>query len=142
MIEIISVEAEKGNKNGIKIFNSRKGKPEIAVASKLHQGEETPWLQSLGVNKTVNVNSSLKLCWLAEGRADLYPRLKPTMEWDTGAGEIILQEAGCTILSLASLGSMPHNEVELLNPHFIAFRENLSFEVGTAGELPRLLETM
>ncbi|MEO0335888.1 MAG: 3'(2'),5'-bisphosphate nucleotidase CysQ, partial [Pseudomonadota bacterium] len=117
-------------KNGQRIFNDREGSPTVAVASKLHQGEETIWMKELGVHETVNVNSSLKLCWLAEGKADIYPRNKPTMEWDTGAGEVILNEAGCQILSLPGLQPMPHNEEDLTNPGFLAFRNNLSFEAS------------
>jgi 3'(2'), 5'-bisphosphate nucleotidase len=137
--EMYSAETGVGAfKDGTKIFNDRTGAPSVAVASKLHQGEEADWMKQLGVNETVNVNSSLKLCWLAEGKADIYPRNKPTMEWDTGAGEVILLEAGCKILSLPRLGPMPHNNEDLTNPGFIAFRCNLKFEATGDGLWPTL----
>lgn len=111
-------------KNGERIFNNRTGAISMAVASKLHGGHESEWLKSLGVTEVVYVNSSLKLCWLAEGKADLYPRLKPTMEWDTAAGEIILTESGCEIVGLETLAPLPHNQEDLMNPSFLAYRKS------------------
>jgi 3'(2'), 5'-bisphosphate nucleotidase len=118
--------AEKGGgafKNGSMIRNSRQGPMTIAVASKLHGGHESEWLKKLGITEVIYVNSSLKLCWLAEGKADLYPRLKPTMEWDTAAGEIILTESGCEIVGFETLAPLPHNQEDLMNPSFVAYRK-------------------
>lgn len=67
----------------------------------------------------VAAGSSLKFCLLAEGKADVYPRLAPTMEWDTGAGHIIAKEAGADILVYGSGRELSYNKENLLNPHFI-----------------------
>jgi 3'(2'), 5'-bisphosphate nucleotidase len=66
------------------------------------------------------LGSSLKICLLAEGRADLYPRLAPTSEWDTAAGQAVLEAAGGRLCRL-DLSSLRYNSKEnILNPHFIA----------------------
>ncbi len=67
----------------------------------------------------VAAGSSLKFCLLAEGKADVYPRLAPTMEWDTGAGHIIAKEAGAEILVHGSDRELSYNKENLLNPYFI-----------------------
>jgi len=72
----------------------------------------------------INQGSSLKFCALAEGRADLYPRLALTSEWDTAAAQIILEEAGGAVLN-PDLSKMKYNTKEdLLNPFFWAMADN------------------
>jgi len=63
--------------------------------------------------------SSLKICMVAEGKADVYPRLGPTMEWDTGAAHIIAEEAGATVTIAGSDEPLNYNKENLLNPYFI-----------------------
>jgi 3'(2'), 5'-bisphosphate nucleotidase len=63
--------------------------------------------------------SSLKFCLVAEGAADLYPRLGTTMEWDTAAGQLIVEEAGGRVLEAASGRSLRYNKADLRNTHFI-----------------------
>ncbi|GAB4138939.1 MAG: 3'(2'),5'-bisphosphate nucleotidase CysQ [Rhodothalassiaceae bacterium] len=71
-----------------------KGTPRI-VASKSHRNAETDaWLENYPDAKLVSIGSSLKFCLIATGEADLYPRLGPTMEWDTAAGDAVLRAAG------------------------------------------------
>lgn len=65
--------------------------------------------------------SSLKIMAIAAGNADLYPRLGPTMEWDTAASQIILEEAGGKLLSLGDAKPLEYNKFSLKNPHFVAF---------------------
>ncbi|HTV50736.1 MAG TPA: 3'(2'),5'-bisphosphate nucleotidase CysQ [Steroidobacteraceae bacterium] len=66
-----------------------------AVASRSHRSPETDaYLARYTVAEEVSIGSSLKFCLIAEGRADLYPRLGPTMEWDTAAGQAVLTAAG------------------------------------------------
>lgn len=73
----------------------------VAVASRSHRDQATnDLLDSLRVNDTVGVGSSLKFTLLAEGRADLYPRYGRTMEWDTAAGDAILRAAGGQVLDI------------------------------------------
>lgn len=66
-----------------------------AVMSRSHLDDQTKaWAESAGVTDAVTAGSSLKFCLLAEGRADVYPRFGPTMEWDTAAGHAVLHAAG------------------------------------------------
>ncbi len=67
----------------------------------------------------VAAGSSLKFCLLAEGKADVYPRLGPTMEWDTCAGQIVATEAGATVLRFDNQQPLLYNKENLLNPYFI-----------------------
>jgi 3'(2'), 5'-bisphosphate nucleotidase len=67
----------------------------VAVASKSHFNQATAdYLEAVGASDHVAVGSSLKFCVVAEGRADIYPRLSPTSEWDTAAGHAVLLAAG------------------------------------------------
>jgi 3'(2'), 5'-bisphosphate nucleotidase len=66
--------------------------------------------------------SSLKFCSLAEGSANLYPRLSPTMEWDTAAGHAIALHAGCHVLEFESGAPLRYNKKSLLNQWFIVSR--------------------
>jgi 3'(2'), 5'-bisphosphate nucleotidase len=69
----------------------------------------------------LNVGSSLKFCWIAEGRADFYPRLAPTCEWDTAAAQAVLVAAGGAVVNAKNLVSLRCNQAEsLLNPSFFA----------------------
>ncbi len=63
--------------------------------------------------------SSLKFCLIAEGKADVYPRFGPTMEWDTAAGQAIVEQAGGRVLRAGSQKLLSYNKVNLLNPSFI-----------------------
>lgn len=67
----------------------------------------------------VAAGSSLKFCLLAEGKADVYPRLAPTMEWDTCAGQIVATEAGAEVLRFPELTPLDYNKENLLNPFFL-----------------------
>lgn len=71
--------------------------------------------------KTASMGSSLKFMLIAEGKADIYPRLAPTMEWDTAASQIIVEEAGGKVVQFESRGPVVYNKPDLLNPFFIAY---------------------
>lgn len=73
----------------------------------------------------VAAGSSLKFCLIAEGKADVYPRLAPTMEWDTGAGQIVASEAGAEVLRFPEMTPLDYNKENLLNPHFIVLNPDL-----------------
>ncbi len=76
--------------------------PPVIVASRSHRNPETEaYLAHYPGAETVAIGSSLKFCLVAEGRADLYPRLGPTMEWDTAAGDAVLRAAGGRVLDEA-----------------------------------------
>ena len=70
------------------------------------------------------VGSSLKMCRIAEGRADLYPRLPGTWEWDTAAGDILIEEAGGSVRSLDGV-PLQYGKPDLKNPAFIATADPL-----------------
>jgi 3'(2'), 5'-bisphosphate nucleotidase len=71
----------------------------------------------------ISAGSSLKICLVAEGKADLYPRLGPTMEWDTAAGHAIAQGAGATIYQYDTQQPLLYNKADLHNPWFIVQRD-------------------
>lgn len=104
-----------------------KGYPEVytLVASRSHLSKEIyayieeKKLKHSEVN-IVNTGSSIKMCWVAEGLADEYPRYGPTMEWDTAAGQAILENAGCELIDLNTKQPMKYNREELRNNSFVA----------------------
>ena len=71
----------------------------------------------------INAGSSLKFCRLAEGKAQIYPRFGPTMEWDTAAGHAIAANAGIKVLSWNERQPLEYNKEDLVNPWFIAFNQ-------------------
>lgn len=94
------------------------------VASKSHFSQETEdFIQKITASgketELVSKGSSLKLCLVAEGSADVYPRLGPTMEWDTGAGHAIAKFAGCRVVRYDTGEEMRYNKEDLRNPWFI-----------------------
>ncbi len=94
------------------------------VASKSHLSPETvEYIKSLekehGEVASISKGSSLKLCMVAEGQADCYPRFAPTMEWDTAAGQAICMYAGKTVTDYTSKASMLYNRENLLNNWFL-----------------------
>jgi len=94
-------------------------KPRI-VASRSHAGPEIQkFLGRIGDFECVNMGSSLKFCLVGEGNAQLYPRLGPTMEWDTAAGQCIVEFAGGTVTTLRG-EPLCYNKPVLLNPSFMA----------------------
>jgi 3'(2'), 5'-bisphosphate nucleotidase len=70
----------------------------------------------------ISIGSSLKLCLVAEGKAHIYPRFGPTMEWDTAAGQAIVEISGGSVLIAKTGSPVIYNKPDLLNPHFIASR--------------------
>ena len=93
----------------------------LVVASRSHTDERTQkLLRRLGDCESVSLGSSLKLCLVAEGAAHFYPRLGPTMEWDTAAAHAIVVAAGGRVCGRDGL-SLQYNKVNLLNPDFFVF---------------------
>lgn len=70
----------------------------------------------------ISAGSSLKLCLVAEGRADIYPRTGPTMEWDTAAGQAVVECSGGKVLDYESGEPLRYNKGSLLNPWFVAHK--------------------
>jgi 3'(2'), 5'-bisphosphate nucleotidase len=75
--------------------------------------------QKHGKVETVSMGSALKICLVAEGAADAYPRYAPTMEWDTAAGHAIVEEAGRKLSDVSTGAAMRYNKHELVNQWFI-----------------------
>jgi len=100
----------------------RRADPEnglTVVMSRSHPSAElAEYLKNINVAEALPVGSSLKLCVVAGGKADLYPRLGPTMEWDTAAGQAVVLAAGGTVKTLDG-EDLSYNKENLLNPHFI-----------------------
>src|SRR5690554_6267852 len=91
-----------------------------AVASKNHMNDETrTFIEQLGEHDLVQAGSSLKFCRIAEGQADIYPRLGPTGEWDTGAAHAVLAAAGGKITQLDGTPLL-YGKEDVLNPYFVA----------------------
>ncbi|MGH7797294.1 MAG: 3'(2'),5'-bisphosphate nucleotidase CysQ [Candidatus Binatia bacterium] len=89
------------------------------VVSRSHPSEELEkLLNRIGPHECVNMGSSLKICLVAEGEAHLYPRLGPTMEWDTAAAHCVVEMAGGAITDLAGQ-TLRYNKPDLHNPDFI-----------------------
>lgn len=89
------------------------------VMSRSHPSPDLEaYLKNIKVAEAMPVGSSLKLCVIAEGRADLYPRLGPTMEWDTAAGHAVVEAAGGTVVQ-PNGEALVYNKENLLNPYFI-----------------------
>ncbi|WP_436514883.1 3'(2'),5'-bisphosphate nucleotidase CysQ [Ekhidna sp. To15] len=90
------------------------------VASRSHMSPETEQYVSKLINPSiVSKGSSLKFLLVASGAADVYPRLGPTMEWDTAAAHAIVQEAGGSVVLEDGKTALSYNKVDLLNPYFI-----------------------
>lgn len=97
----------------------------VVVGSRSHSSPETEaFIEKLKNNTNkeiefVSMGSSLKICLVAEGSADIYPRLAPTMEWDTAAAHAIALYSGFQITDFQSKNPLKYNKENLLNPHFI-----------------------
>lgn len=70
------------------------------------------------------MGSSLKFCRVAEGSADVYPRLGPTSEWDTAAAQAVVEYAGGSVLELDGQPLRYNTKADILNPHFVVFGAN------------------
>lgn len=92
----------------------------VVVASRSHRDAQTDtYLEGFRVKKLIAAGSSLKLCRVAAGDADMYPRLGRTMEWDIAAGHAVLQAAGGDLTTLDG-GPLRYGKPGFDNPHFVA----------------------
>ncbi len=90
------------------------------VGSRSHGGPGLErFVARLGEHSLVTIGSSLKFCVVAEGGADVYPRLGPTSEWDTAAAQCIVEEAGGQVIDLQGQRLLYNARESLLNPHFL-----------------------
>ena len=94
--------------------------PMRVVASRSHLNEATRnFIANLGDTALIQAGSSLKLLRIAEGEADIYPRLAPTCEWDTAAAQAVLEGAGGKVAQVDG-SPMQYGKADILNPHFVA----------------------
>jgi 3'(2'), 5'-bisphosphate nucleotidase len=105
--------------------------PTLRVLGSRSHGNDllAPLLAKLGPHELLSVGSSLKFCLIAEGAADFYPRLGPTSEWDTAAGQAVLEAAGGTIRRLDDGTPLRYSGSEdFLNPYFAAYGDEACWE--------------
>ena len=103
------------------------------IGSRSHTSEEfTEFVKQLNQKhenvEFISSGSSLKLCLVAEGKADVYPRFGPTMEWDTAAGQAIVEQAKCTVMEAETNEPLNYNKSNLLNPFFIVSGQGYSLD--------------
>lgn len=113
---------------------NNKSSSRIAVRSKSHaSSEEEEILARYDVTDSISVGSSLKFCMIAEGKADIYYRHGPTMEWDTAAGQAVLEAAGGQVFRGSDTDEwFKYNKADLLNGSFLGlgFPVHENFEQG------------
>ena len=94
----------------------------IVVGSRSHMSQEVgDYLDKIGEHELISMGSSLKFCLVAEGKADLYPRLGLTSEWDTAAAQCIVEQAGGRVVTLDGQTLLYNTKDSLLNPYFMVY---------------------
>ena len=97
----------------------------VAIASRSHGSEAVDtYLEKFPIKERIGAGSSLKFCRVAEGKADIYPRFGPTMEWDTAAGHAVLMYAGGEVVKEDGTG-LQYGKPDFRNPFFIARGPNI-----------------
>ncbi len=114
-------------------LNSNSKTTLTVIGSRSHTSEEfSEFVRRLnekyGNVEFISSGSSLKLCLVAEGKADVYPRFGPTMEWDTAAGQAIVEQAKGTVMDTQTNEPLNYNKSNLLNPFFIASGQGFSLD--------------
>ncbi|MFO7721791.1 MAG: 3'(2'),5'-bisphosphate nucleotidase CysQ [Bacteroidales bacterium] len=112
-------------REALKIPRATANRPYRVIASRSHLNAATNsfitnHLKDHPAHEMVSRGSSLKLCMIAEGSADIYPRFGPTMEWDTASGDAIIRAAGGEVVHTDGSGPLQYNKPDLHNPWFIA----------------------
>ena len=117
----LCVDAE-GRSENMQVSTHQPGTPWKIFASRSHLGPHTlAWMEALGEYELIRMGSSIKLCLVAEGKGDLYPRLGPTCLWDTAASHAIINAAGGQLLTPEGVELSYADTSETLNPHFIVY---------------------
>jgi len=108
-------------------------KPVRVVGSRSHRGASLElFLERLGPHEMVPMGSSLKICLVASGAADIYPRLGLTSEWDTAAAQAVVECAGGQVVDLEGQPIRYNTRAEVLNPYFLVFADTSYDWVGFA----------
>jgi 3'(2'), 5'-bisphosphate nucleotidase len=117
-------------KNGIKIVNTSKRIELIGTDSNFHSTPQTQaFFEKYKIKHIERYGSSIKICKLAEGLIDVYPRLNGTKEWDTAAAHMIAIEAGCKLIDVVTKKELQYNKEDIKNNYFVACRNDLEFEI-------------
>ncbi|MEK6765201.1 MAG: 3'(2'),5'-bisphosphate nucleotidase CysQ [Planctomycetota bacterium] len=119
----LSIEALISKSQRLPLDNNNKTSLTV-IGSRSHTSEEfSEFVKRLeakyGNVEFISSGSSLKLCIVAEGKADVYPRFGPTMEWDTAAGQAIVEQADGSVMDIQTREPLRYNKDNLLNPFFI-----------------------
>ena len=105
--------------------NNSEGKIRVIVTRSHKTKELEIYLENLKEKfqkiEPISIGSSLKFCLIAEGEANIYPRFGNTMEWDTAAGQIIVEEAGGAVIDMTTNNALEYNKEKLLNNYFIVY---------------------
>ena len=123
-VDLDNFDVETLISNGNKLPLQREDKSFTIVASRSHMSAETrEYVQQMrdlhGEVNLISKGSSLKLCMVAQGTANCYPRFAPTMEWDTAAGQAICEHAGFRVIDWSTKKDMLYNRKDLLNNWFL-----------------------
>ena len=110
----------KAYKNGKTISWSKSDTLRVVMSQNHSNNDTKDFVRDLGEVHTISIGSSLKFCLIAEGKADIYPRLSTTCEWDTAAAHAILKAIGKNIYVYGCEEELKYNKESLLNPWFIA----------------------
>ena len=112
----------KGERQSIHVNTHQHGRPWKVFGSRSHLGPHTQaWMKALGEYELIRMGSSIKLCLVAEGIGDLYPRLGPTCLWDTAAAHAVINAAGGQLLTPEGVELSYADPRETLNPDFIVY---------------------
>jgi 3'(2'), 5'-bisphosphate nucleotidase len=117
---------ESGDRPPMPIAARRLALPPVQVLGSRSHGSPklAARIAALGPHEFRAAGSSIKLCLIADGSADLYPRLGGSMEWDIAAGQAIIEAAGGQVVSLADGLALRYNKPDLLNPKFLAYGDS------------------
>jgi len=132
LVDNLSIKELLDKSQRLHLTNSNKSSLTV-IGSRSHTSEEFSEFVKLLNEKYGNIEfissgSSLKLCLVAEGKADVYPRFGPTMEWDTAAGQAIVEQAEGRVMDIQTREPLKYNKENLLNPFFIVSRQGVCFD--------------
>jgi len=128
---LYSAEKDKGAYlNNQLIQNTRVNKDKLISANSVFHSTDKmdQFFSNNQIAEVRKIGSSLKFGRFAEGEIDVYPRLAPTCEWDTAAGQIVAEEAGGLVLNLETMQPLTYQKQSLINPHFILTRSDLTWK--------------
>jgi 3'(2'), 5'-bisphosphate nucleotidase len=128
-------KVDRGKHVPIHVRPLRAGQPTI-LGSRSHLSTRfDAYLDQVGDHDLIRIGSSIKFCLIAEGEADLYPRFGPTSEWDTAAGQCILETAGGRVTDMKMRPLLYNTKASLENPNFFAFGDaSRNWEEGREGK--------